>query len=402
MISWQADIAALETKKSRVLMIGLISLFSVVGLSQVCYGFRCYSEYEFTWWDGEGIEHVNGFSMSHFQMKMRSFLFEESSNRVPFKEAFFLTKLHHSYQSNLTEECPHALIQANLLVSLFHGEAGSGSLAVSHYTNALSIFNRATVVHQQVSLLAWPFDLLKTEVEARVKPRLESSVNGLVLTVVIVGSANTSLPVLDMSKFVTMKLVVIGVSSVNVPEGYVFESIEYLALGVCESYLSIVQRMEPGTFLFLDLRRPLSALALNLINVFLAYVQFVNGEVDFYSFSHVRSLKQKVGHNSLPGGYVGFSFGVNKKNQSFDLLSKSNLGTELCQYTTNERISEVMWESLLRRPEKEQPSFYPLRCDDESLPWSLRLCRGDEPFKSTDWRDVLLSPVLPRKPVTLF
>ena len=313
-----------------------------------CDAFRCFSEYEFRWWDAGGIEHINGFSMSHFQMKMKSFLVDNSTNRVPFKEAFFLVKLHPSYHSNMTDECPHALIQAHFLVAALHAEAGSRDTAVDQYSQALSIFNHAPAVHQQVALLAWPFDRLKREVEARFHSRGLRVLDSI--SVVVLGDEYWPFDLAQLlARFLSRTLHVQSEFSEIYP---LFDSVSKISanLSACEFYSSV---LSDGVTLYLDLRVPVS---FNLIRVYLEYV--LNGATyipPHYSFGT---------EHRLGGGYTGISFGQfgGPNEYTCGLSSKS-------------------------------------REDDESLPWSLRLSRGDEPFKS-DWRDVLLSPVLPRKPVT--
>ena len=373
-----------------------VQIFTQYAILRSCHSFRCFSEYEFTWWDSFGIEHVNGFSMSHFQLKMKSMLVDNVTERVPFKEAFFLTKLHGSYKANLTEECPHAMIQANFLVSAFLAEAGDLEDAVKHYSLALNLFNKAPAVHQQVSLLAWPFERAKNEVEERLRARISGGTpNKNVTIAVFLESDPTGFKSFNsgasevLRRFAGKSLIIISSEPSMVPPDMPdeFDSVEFRnESSICRAYLSILNSRS-GVILFLDLRSGISKLSLYLIRVYLEFALAATSITvipPFYSFEHTRSVPSK-----LPGGYTGNSFAVKK-------LDKSEFPLELC---TAPPSDATMWESLLRP--NEQPSirpFFPLRCDDSSYPWSLRLCRGDEPFK-TDWRDSLLSPVLPRKPV---
>ena len=359
-------------------MIGKVIFPFAVFNVQFCSAFRCYSEYEFNWWDSRGVEHVYGFSMSHFQLKMRSLLVEHETNRVPFKESFFLARLHPSYQTNLKEECPHAMIQANFLVSLFHSESGNLTLALDFYSKALSIFNHAPLVHQQVSLLAWPFESLKKEVEIRLQPRL-MHVPSASLTVVLVVTKSSPIDTvlfdLVLDRFQSHTIVLLSQMD-EFPETKIVHYRRH-SESICFMYISLLLKVPPNeALMFLDLRHFFSY---SLVHVFMQYILNGGRSSMFYSFSQDRILKFK----NLPSGYSGLSFGV--------LGDFTGLSFSVCE-STDPWIESNMWGSVLR------PGATPRRCDDEKLPWSLRLCRGDEPFK-TDWHDVLLAPVLPRFPV---
>ena len=375
----------------------------VLVLFSSCYGFRCYSEYEFRWWDGKGIEHINGFSMSHFQLKMNSFFREKSTNRLPIKEAFFLVRLHPSYISNLTEECPHALISANLLVSLFIAETGSLDLAIQHFKESIDMFNRIPRIHQEVTLLAWPFAELKNSVENSISLRMSSSRIPRNVTFVILSPEEPkgrikfeeALSRSFLENFQISRLILLGGNMTPETMLYISKfsfvhSLESLNLSICQDYVNIMDQVPFDWFpvIFVDFKSAEFSPDI-LVNFMGHLINSVSSSLPaFYSLGHTRALPSMTSTGLSKGGYASNSFVIGQK---------SDLTSRICHEGASVSLS---FESFLRSPTEEISRYHPLRCDDSSLPISLRLCAGNEHLR-TDWRDTLLSPVLPRSPVTL-
>jgi hypothetical protein len=127
----------------------ILSIF-LIGIGEVS-SFHCFSEYEFNWWDGNGVYHNNGFSMSHFQLKMQSVFSLQSTSRLPLKESYFLVRLHPTYRQTLMNDCSHVLVLAHLLISYFEAKSETLESAISHYRDAIKILKDSAPIHQEVT-----------------------------------------------------------------------------------------------------------------------------------------------------------------------------------------------------------------------------------------------------------
>jgi hypothetical protein len=356
--------------------------------------FRCFSEYEFSWWDGAGIYHINAFSMSHFQLKMATAFRLNETSRYPVKEAYFLTKLHPTYLNTVRSDCSHALVLAHLVVSLMEVETSPLETAIEHYREAIKIYNEAERIHQEVTSYAWPFrEALKTTEAAIVKQQSVVEVRRNV-TLVILGDnlrpSISSILARRMSKFSVSRLMTREpLRNVTREIHGLFNSSQVLFSdrSDCETYLFALSQIPHNMFPVIFLDNP-SELESTLFERYMRFLVFGRSSIpEYFSFGADRSLPRLVGDSILRGSYSGSSFAVGNRDLILNIDQK---GT--CSLSDK---PGVIFDNLVRR----QPALYsPLRCDDENLPVGLRLCRGDE-ASMTDWRSTILGPVHPRHPV---
>ena len=354
-------------------------------------GFRCYSEYEFNWWDADGDQHKNGFSMSHFQLKMNSYLRAKSTYRPPLKEAFFLVRLHPSYIANLTDECPHALVSAHFLVSIFYSETGLLELAMYHYQAGLHLFNHSPRVHQEVTLYAWPMEESLNLVELSLSRRASLPRN---ITFVFLSndeipeSSGAQIP-LHLLGFFDVSRAVIQTDQAS-PWMSNFSFVHFwngTGAWRCDNYLSILRHIPQDWYpvVFVDWIDLSESLLANLLRYVIHSDKL--SLPPLYSLGHARSLPRINNHrNTLKGGYSSNSFFVGTK-------------LDLAECDSETSVS-LLIESVVH-PQNSTSLYHPLRCDDESLPLSLRLCEGTEHVR-IEWRSCLVAPVIPRSPVLPF
>lgn len=383
----------------------LVLVFSAgfIFVPRLTFAFRCYSEYEFTWWDGSGIQHVNGFSMSHFQLKMRSHFRELSTIRLPIKEAFFLVRLHPSYIANLTDECPHALVSAHFLVSLFFSETAPFELAMEHYNTGVSLFNRIPRVHQEVTLFAWPFAELKEIVEVSLSRRIRSSVVGRNITFVLSSMDRDMHAVKEFRSLVsqsilrsfeyTRAIVFDSSDPISAPWLSMFSSVHSFLVSLnrtlCHDYMNLLNQIPSEWYpvIFIDFKSEYSPSLLSNLVDYLVHSGTLSLP-SFYSLGTQRSIAFIEDGEIRKGGYASKNFLIGRKLEF----------SSLPQCRSNVQNLSLQIESIIRLSDDED-MYFPLRCDDGSVPRSLRLCAGNE-HSRTDWRDTVLSPVIPRSPVS--
>ena len=371
--------------------------------------FRCFSEYEFTWWDGAGVEHINGFSMGHFQLKMKSHFRDGTTLRIPLREAFFLVRLHPTYRESLIEECPHAMIAAHLLVSLFSAESQSVESAIHHYHMAIEIMNNATRVHQEVALLAWPFRELTAAVERTMHERQSLPAPNRTVTIVFNPTSIDSFrailirlsPVLR--RFATTRLVLVD-DRPNQPiidlALTLFTSVHMVNTSSsppnCRSLLSVIQHIPHDWYPALFLYATPAPQSFDLMELYLQHVTNAPNSTSlpqFYSFGASRTMPVAGPTTVLKGSYDSGNFALGNP----PTLAKVRQGLDACSSWEAVVPANQIWENVLR-DEQGGGNHLLMRCDDPSLPVSLRLCDGNEHVR-TEWRDTLLSPVLPRRAI---
>jgi len=366
-------------------------LFSAVGMSR---SFRCFSEYEYSWWDGQGQKHVNAFSMSHFQLKARAAFSEERTNRYPIKEAYFISRLHPTYRESLLNHCPHAMITAHLIVSIVEPERDD---AVSHYQLALKILNEAERIHQEVTFYAWPLQAAITRAEQLIRARSGAlrGINNvtLVLSSETLGIVKSLLPRLA-SQF--RSLHVIGADSTVMSGMEPIPGIRFsgLARGEnvtdCMLRISLLSQLEKDSFPAIVLLDA-SDLALPLVEQYLTLITASDFSPPmFLSFGLKRAMPRIINSSFLvKGAYNSANFAIRSKSLINEHL---HTAVSICQIDS----TDYAWDQLSR---PASTGFHtPLRCDDDRLPFSLRLCLGDEHTRN-DWRNTVLAPVVPRHPV---
>ena len=358
-------------------------------LSRTTSGFRCFSEYEFNWWDGAGDEHINGFSMSHFQLKMRSYFAQTTTNRLPIKEANFLVRLHPTYRKTLVSDCPHALISAHLLMAWFTADSQPAEVSQGHYEEAMKILNETARIHQEVTLYAWPLTQLLDVCESSLRVP-QSLVDASVRSVVIFGLRHRPAFLRSLAASAappsTRRLLIDSRDQEYVDQSMTggFKSIQFLFSNssMCSVQDAVLAQLPEAAFpvIFLDLSESFSE---PLLFQYLNFLRFRRGTVvpPFYSFGQRRTIPDE----NIKGSYDSSSFAISSKSLIFEKL---NSVSPLCS-------QRGIWENSLKSTTK---LHFPLRCDDAELPVSLRLCGGDEHTR-TDWRDTILAPVLPRHPV---
>jgi hypothetical protein len=368
-------------------------IFELSVVIRAVVAFRCFSEYEFAWWDSNGHEHVNPFSMSHFQMKMNSFARERRTNRPPLKESFFLVRLHPTYVNNLLEECPHALISAHLLISLFSSECETIEIVKYHYDEARRILTQSIRVHQEVSILAWPYNELHDLFTRQVTSRMSRIVERACLTFILLGDKIEAVLAFihrletQIEQLHRISLLLPGLKAVDSNQLNTFENIFIGRNQAVDEYLRTPEGSYPVVYIDLS-----GDYAISLVRAYLNYVihSGLYNLPQHYSFCLHRALPSRYGSLLLKGGYDCNSFAIksglllNNRRAALELLSK------------NDSFSGRLIENMLS--EYHSLSSLPQRIDNPSLPISMRLEDGEEIVRSS-WSDVHLSPVLPRKAV---
>ena len=366
--------------------------------------FRCFSEYEFSWWDASGNEHVHSFSMGHFQMKMNSFFRDQSTPRPPFKEAFFIVKLHPTYLDNLRGECPHAMISAYLLVSLFYTGSGTMDLISQYYQLGIKIFNEAPRIHQEVTLLAWPFSEVKEAVDSAVRSRFSMGRVDTSVTLLVSGDRERAADFISrvseyFNRFRDSRLVIVSHSAVVKPfaTGPAFTSLHYMEAEQNEtcSPLAVIRQIDPGWYplIYIDVD---SHFSLKLMDVYLSNLA-VGGSLGvpvFYPFGLSRALPQMTHLGLANGGYDSNAFALRERPKLLEGLFSQN-----CILSRTPVPAAILIATLSGYPLGQRS--LPLRCDDNRVPVTLRLCDGNEHSRE-DWRDTLIAPVLPRRALVSF
>ena len=370
-----------------------LTLF-LFGTGEVC-SFHCFSEYEFNWWDGNGSYHNNGFSMSHFQLKMQAVFSLHRTNRLPLKEAYFLVRLHPTFRKTLVNDCSHALIMAHLTISYFEAESEAFESAKSHYREAIQIFKDSAPIHQEVTFYAWPLRETLELVESRLDTVQKAVKLQRNITVIISGNfLDARLSTILLSSLRSFKHSrIIGSERAlgNLDSSGVFSAVNILHPTKPECLTTFMVMEEIPVYhypvLFLD---TMHESELQLLEQYLKFL--IHGVSDlpkFYSFGSRRTLPVLVEDSIIPGGYSGSNFAVGQKFVPVRLMPRVQ---HLC--------STVQADIIIQYLDKTTSKLhYPLRCDDDHLPVALRLCYGDEHTR-TDWRSTILAPVHPRHPVS--
>ena len=404
--------------------------------------FMCFSEYEFSWYDSLGTPHIHTFSVSHFQSKLQSFIV--LNRRPPLKETFFILKIHHDYQQLLIEDCPFVLAVANLIGSWFFIDSDSHRSDLL-LDEGLRIYNEMPRVQREITNQAWYWNeiLRKRSKGQRDLPAGDSEIDMVVL--VTVGDPFESL--LDHVKFTRglyriflYRVLETGESGLSQPshvsETYLYKDgneipITRVALAqdarpcaaVFDYLINNYDRNDkPRSFLFLhdegeaDYKK--RSLSLPLVNQLLAVLSFrgdhlFGREGLYYPLGKRIEMSRESGRSRSPeplfrpyqGGhfFASTSFPVSALLSGFErgdidygliesiLMGEGKQSGRVPGIPQSRDHSETTPERYTRPPGR-------LRCDVETLPLSLRLCLGDEHWRS-DWRSVLLSPVYPRRPI---
>jgi hypothetical protein len=345
-----------------------INLFLLCG--RIVDGFRCFSEYEFTWWDGAGTQHINAISMSHFQLKANAALKLKSTNRYPLKEAFFIARLHPTYQETLLNDCPHALITAHLLIAIFKAESDTLSSALEHYRLAMKIFNETARIHQEVTYYAWPFEEVHAQAESAILSRVRNP--EVVLRNVSFLFSTQTLPA-GVQSILTQYIPQFRQSRLFLSESWrgpylddLFNKTSVLHPNSSDCSLHSAMTaisLEVFPVIVISTEQDLN---LPLLEHYLKFLLFSSHPTpSLYPLGTRRSMPKLVDSLLIEeGNYASANFAI----------------TNQAQLTCG------------------APVYPKLRCDDGNLPMSLRLCIGNEHTRN-DWRDTVLAPVVPRHPV---
>ena len=359
-------------------------------------GFRCFSEYEFTWWDSAGLKHINAISMSHFQLKANAALRYGTSNRIPLKEAFFLARLHPTYRENLVNDCPHALITAHLIIALFSAQTDPNEFMFEHHRLALKIFNETARIHQEVTYHAWPLVETLELFQATIGSRLgaTSNIPRNVSFVVLVPALDAVTEAVIRNHIVNFHHSRLFVRDIE-PFGSISSSFNETALihsdlSDCSLRTSMLGLIPSDSFPVVFISSQVD-LVPGLLEQFLKYLIHTREEIpSFFSFGLRRGMPFVMnGSLVISGSYSGSNFAIGS-------AAKISPHLPVVKQICSETKSDAVWDQVFR---KDTVSLHmPLRCDDGNLPISLRLCLGNEHMR-TDWRNTVLAPVVPRHPV---
>jgi hypothetical protein len=298
------------------------------------------------------------------------------------KEALFLTRLHPTYQSNLKQECPHAMASAYMLVSLIYSQVGNADQVIFHYNEALRIVNETSAVHREVTYLVWPFQILEYQTVNSFK--LRNSENASV-KLVLIAFGDIPFDVTDTFSGIEM---IIG-RFANNKHNSCTSLIQYLSNPVNASLPHI----------FVDESDEVMRGRIRGYADFLRY-SGPDNLPRFYPFGSGRSLPYLTGDGRIiPSSYNSSTFGLRRIDSiSHEWISEFQ---EMCSDADLPfgSIIETMFRNVSITTLRSLS--FPRRCDDEDIPISLRHCGMNELLR-VDWRDTTLAPVLPRKPVPPF
>jgi hypothetical protein len=273
-------------------------------------------------------------------------------------------------------------------MALFSLEGNPEDAPLYHYNEAIRLLNETPRIHQEVTFYAWPLTRLVSAFQEGIRiPLVSSEYSGA--TVVIFGLERGSSGLTGLKSFQGLRIILDADEREFVGPALVesFGSVQFFHSNgsTCSVQLAIVSQLPASQYplVFVDLREGFSE---SLLRQYLGFIQFRRGSriPDFLSFGQRRGLPR----GDLRGAYDSHSFAISGKQIS---MARIQLFSEICESS----ISSGYWQNAFL---STKYAHLPLRCDDESLPISLRLCAGDEHVR-TDWRDTTLAPVVPRHPV---
>ena len=370
----------------------------------VLRSFQCFSEYEFSWISNDGDEHVNMISISHFQAKVQSYV-KNQTNRPPLKEAYFISKLSGASHDFLFDECPIAFSIAYLLIA-----------QVSFFTEHQTIFDK--------------FLRMATDTYNNLYPVLKESADRGWFYQDLLQQTNSLTQTVTSYQEPTQLDLVVFFDKADPMTSLLFHIIQYLPIDT-RIFLYHPSDSELRTFEVLDniqvkelgeRVQSCAGLLHYLLNEESRNLIFLNdeGEQDYRKRSLslplvIQMLKVLNQPKMKPPSYLSFSKHLipRSMNDPCSVLDDALLG-----YSKNSFFASKENVNMLKRDVVEEAfhaclsncpmervinrlftDTFVLRCDDPSLPIALRLCIGDEHWR-TDWRSTHLSPVYPRRAIT--
>lgn len=255
-----------------------------------------------------------------------------------------------------------------------------------------------------MTILAWPFTELKAAVDAAVRIRFSMGRVDTSVTLIVSGDQGRVADFISriseyFNRFRDNRLVIVSHPEMANPFAIApeFTSLHYVKGEKDETCtpLAIIGQIDPGWYplIYIDVD---SHFSLDLIGVYLSHLA-VGGSLGvpaFYPFGLSRALPQMTHHGLSNGGYDSMAFALRERPKLLDALFSQN-----CIFSRTSVPAAILIATLSGSPPGH--GSFPLRCDDNRIPVTLRLCDGNEHSRE-DWRDTLLAPVLPRRAVISF
>jgi len=278
------------------------------------------------------------------------------------------------------------MISAYLLVALHLAEKGPAENVARHYNEGMKIFTETSDIHREVTVLAWPFRFLENAVSRVFRSRPDQSVvypsESHSPSVQIVSYRSISDDIATMLKGLTYNTTVLDTS----PHSRCHNTVEFFHINLKNDLV----------YIFID-----ESISTGLLRAYIEFAVYsgVSKLPIFYPFGIMRNMPLVLGPGEyIPASYNSSSFAI--YNPPSIPNTKTAYAEALCRRGVPlGAIIEVIFRPY--SPYDTNQNSFPLRCDDEGIPMSLRISDTNEEMRE-DWRDTILAPVLPRKPVPPF